>query len=404
MKIPFRCFVICLLGAWAGMSVSCLAGLPEGRDVGYLDLPPEDATLHGDGARKDGAYMTKIKDWQDPETWMSWEITTSAGGEVRVQVTYACAGDSAGSEVECGIGDTVVAGKTVSSGEWSKFRTDEWGILKIPGPGTHTVHLRARSKPGAAVLDLDKVTLVAPFMRQASRKAYAFDVAPRTGAVTWPNDEGVAHNTLSAAEKAEGFRLLFDGKTTTGWTGYRKDHPPSKWQVVDGLLHYPGGDAPGEGGDLMFAQPFSDFELKLEWKISPKGNSGVIFHVAEDKHFPFETGIEMQILDNGGHGDGKNILTSSGACYGMYPTVPEAVKPVGEWNEAVIRVRGPKHEFFLNGVKTASFDTSSEDWGDRLRQTKFHRWADFATHHKGYLCLQDHGDPVWYRNLRIRER
>jgi hypothetical protein len=141
-----------------------------------------------------------------------------------------------------------------------------------------------------------------------------------------PGDTGDPQgpNTLTAAERAAGWRLLFDGRTTAGWRGFKQAGMPAGWQVVDGALTRVSG-----GGDIITTEQFANFELALEWQIAAGGNSGIMFRVSEAADATFQTGPEMQVLDNAAHPDGANPLSSAGACYGLYPPVSNVTRPVG---------------------------------------------------------------------------
>jgi hypothetical protein len=202
---------------------------------------------------------------------------------------------------------------------------------------------------------------------------------------------------LTAAEKAAGWRPLFDGATLTGWRGYRTATAPAGWTVTDGALA-----RTGPGGDLMTTDEFGDFELELEWKVGPAGNSGVIYRVATGPDQPWHTGPEMQVLDNARHADGKNPLTSAGSNYAVHAPVKDVTRPVGEWNAARLVVRGAHVEHWLNGVKLLEYELWSPDWDARVKASKFATLPGYGRAKRGHLVLQDHNDPVWYRNIRIR--
>ncbi len=204
-------------------------------------------------------------------------------------------------------------------------------------------------------------------------------------------------NTLTAQEKAQGWKLLFDGKTTNGWRGYKKEQVPGGWQVVDGSLVRAGG-----GGDIVTVEQYADFELKLEWKVAPGGNSGIMYRVTEDCRAPYETGPECQVLDNAKHRDGKNPLTSAGALYGLYAPPKDVSKPPGEWNRVRILLKGAHVEHWLNDVKVVEAEIGSADWNKRIGESKFKKWPKFGKNPKGHIDLQDHGDRVEYRNIKIR--
>lgn len=204
-------------------------------------------------------------------------------------------------------------------------------------------------------------------------------------------------NVLSPEEKNAGWRLLFDGATLQGWRGYKKDTCPDGWQVVDGALTRVKG-----GGDLVTVETFDDFELSIDWRIAPRGNSGIMYRVAETEGASYMTGPEYQILDHAGHGDGRNTLTSAASCYGLYAPMKDVAKPAGQWNRARIIARGNHVEHWLNGEKVVEYEIASDDWNQRVARSKFKAWPQFAKVPKGHLCLQDHGDRVEYKNIKIR--
>lgn len=196
---------------------------------------------------------------------------------------------------------------------------------------------------------------------------------------------------------AVGWRPLFDGRTTAGWRGFKRERAPDGWQVVDGAL-----TRVGPGGDLITTEQFGSFELVLEWNVAEGGNSGIMYHVTEAAAATYITGPEMQVLDDARHADGRSPLTSAGACFALYPAAPGAVKPAGEWNAVRLVVAGPRVEHWLNGVLVTAYELWSEDWNARVRGSKFADWPGFGAATRGHIALQDHGDRVAYRNIRIR--
>src|SRR5215211_3065747 len=148
-------------------------------------------------------------------------------------------------------------------------------------------------------------------------------------------ESNMSSPSVSAVESAAGWRSLFDGRTLAGWRGYRSQSLPGGWVAKDGMLV-----REGSGGDIVTDESFGNFELTLEWKISPGGNSGIMYRVTESAEHPYESGPEMQVLDDARHRDGQSPLTSAGALYGLYPAPTGAVKPVGEWNAVRIVVNG----------------------------------------------------------------
>jgi Domain of Unknown Function (DUF1080) len=204
-------------------------------------------------------------------------------------------------------------------------------------------------------------------------------------------------NTLTAEEAADGWRLLFDGRTTAGWRGFKSQSVPAGWDVVDGALTRVGG-----GGDLMTSEQFQDFELAFEWKLAEGGNSGVMFRVTEDADETYHTGPEMQILDDARHPDGQNRVTAAGSNYALHAPTSDVVRPIGEWNQARLVVDGTHVEHWLNGQKIVEYELGSADWEQRVAASKFAEWPGYGRAPRGHIVLQDHGDWVAYRNVRIR--
>jgi nucleoside transporter len=194
--------------------------------------------------------------------------------------------------------------------------------------------------------------------------------------------------------------ILFDGSSLDAWRGYRRTETPAAWRIEEGALAFvPGGDG---GGDLVTRAQFGDFELELDWRVAPGANSGIFYRAQETKPYIFETAAEMQVLDNGGHADGASPLTSAGSNFGLYPAEPDVTRPVGEWNRARIVARGAHVEHWLNGTKLLEYEQGSDDWKRRVADSKFAAWPDYGAALRGHIGLQDHGNRVWYRNIRIR--
>lgn len=204
----------------------------------------------------------------------------------------------------------------------------------------------------------------------------------------------------------KGFTRLFDGKTTTGWHTYGKTTAGAKWRVEEDALHFdPSGPKEG-GGDLVTDKEYSNFHLKYDWKVSPKANSGLIFYVHEDKAkygATYSTGLEMQVIDNEGHPDGKVTKHRAGDLYDLIQSSSEPVKAVGEWNTAEIISKDGKLEQYMNGVKVVSTTLWDENWTKLINNSKFKGWPNWGTFKTGKIALQDHGDHVWYRNIMIKE-
>lgn len=212
-------------------------------------------------------------------------------------------------------------------------------------------------------------------------------------------------NALTDREKKDGWKLLFDGQTTTGWHTFRKTTVGSSWQVKDGSLHLdPTNKDKDGGGDIVTNGEYENFELTLQWKIEKCGNSGIMFNSIEsDKYtYPFLTGPEMQVLDNECHPDAKIIKHRAGDLYDLISCKKETVKPAGEWNEARIVSNKAHYEFYLNGEKVVEFTMHNAEWDAMVKASKFKNMPDFGKSSKGHLVLQDHGNGVWYRNIKIK--
>jgi len=206
-------------------------------------------------------------------------------------------------------------------------------------------------------------------------------------------------NTLTPDERAAGWRLLFDGKTTAGWRGWKMDSLPSGWQVVDGTLK-----RVKPAADIITKEKFKNFELSLEWNIAKNGNSGIFYRASED---PGDNAIywsapEMQVLDDAGHPDGQSRLTAAGADYGLYPSPAGVVKPPGQWNQVRLVVNGNHVEHWLNGVKVVQYELGSPDWEAKVKASKFAPHPRYGRNAEGYIGLQEHEYPVAFRNIKIR--
>jgi len=224
----------------------------------------------------------------------------------------------------------------------------------------------------------------------------------------------VADNTLTEAEIADGWVLMFDGETSNGWRGYGKEKFPEAWEVVDGTIHMTGsgrGEAGSvEGGDIIYEKEFQNFHFQLEWKISEGGNSGIFYLGQEtpDYDFIWKTAPEMQILDNEKHPDaklGKDGNRKAGSLYDLIAANPQNSNPANEWNQVEIIVYKGTVIHKQNGETVLEYHLWTPEWEELVAGSKFpelnENWANVAT--KGYLGLQDHGDDVWFRNLKIKE-
>jgi len=212
-------------------------------------------------------------------------------------------------------------------------------------------------------------------------------------------------NQLTDQEKKEGWKLLFDGRTSKGWHTYNKKTFGEGWKVSDGTLFRDTTAVKKEAGDICTDEVFENFDLKLQWKISKDGNSGVMFLVHESPEYdaPYLTGPEMQILDNDGHPDGKIVKHRTGDLYDLISSSSEPVRPVGQWNDAEIRLDHGKLTLYLNGVQTVTTTLWDKQWNDLVKGSKFAKMPGFAKYKSGHIDLQDHGHDVWFRNIKVRK-
>lgn len=205
-------------------------------------------------------------------------------------------------------------------------------------------------------------------------------------------------NTLTPQEQQAGWKLLFDGKSTAGWRNYKKQTVGPGWTVVDGILIRSGENA----GDIITTDKYRNFELALDWRVAEGGNSGILYRATEDNDYIWQSAPEMQVLDDERHADGKSPLTSAGSNFALYPAPRGVVHPAGQWNSARIVVNGNHVEHWLNGQKLLEYELGSAEWKDRVAKSKFNAMPNYGKASEGYIGLQDHGDKVEFRNIRIR--
>ncbi|MBR9919644.1 MAG: DUF1080 domain-containing protein [Bacteroidetes bacterium] len=217
-------------------------------------------------------------------------------------------------------------------------------------------------------------------------------------------------NMLSDAEKAEGWQLLFNGENFDGWHRYGGGEIGANWKVMNGTMTLTtnpksgGGWEVKDGGNVVTDGEYENFELRMEWKIQPCGNSGIIYCVNEDEKFsePWMTGMEMQVLDNTCHPDAKIEKHRAADLYDLIACEYEAVLPAGSWNKVRLIKRGPHVEHWLNGRKLVEYEMATPEWEKMLTNSKWKDYPDFGQYLKGHIALQDHSDQVWFRNIKIK--
>lgn len=215
-------------------------------------------------------------------------------------------------------------------------------------------------------------------------------------------------NQLSKQESGQHWRLLFDGKSLNGWSGFQQSTLPRAWHVEEGALALPpftGREPPpAERGYIRTTDAFENFELRLQWAVAPGGNSGIFFFVREGVESRiWQVAPEMQILDDARHEDGIETSHRAGGLYDLYPPKCNALRPAGQYNDVRLVVNHGHIEHWLNGYRVAEYQLDSPDWRARVAKSKFADMQEFGKAHEGYLALQDHGDAVRFRNIRVRQ-
>jgi hypothetical protein len=207
---------------------------------------------------------------------------------------------------------------------------------------------------------------------------------------------------LSPVDQAAGWKLLFDGQSTAAWRAYRGQVFPTKgWSVADGCLKLA---ADGGGGDIVTVDQFGDVEFMVEWRATAKANSGIIYRATEEFDAPWQTGPEYQILDDAGAGEAADSKHSAGAMFDLCaPAAGKVLKPAGEWNLARVRIHNGVVQHFLNGTKVVDCPIVGDAWKQCIAGSKFREYAGFGVQPRGHIALQDHGNEVWFRNMRVRD-
>ena len=240
---------------------------------------------------------------------------------------------------------------------------------------------------------------------------YTMNAIPQEAGIKTSPTMAYGNNMLTKSEEANGWKLLFDGKTTNGWRNFKKQTIGSSWVVKDGAISLSsikkedGAWQAADGGDIITDKAYENFELNLEWKISNCGNSGIIYDVTESDEYDYvwQTGPEMQILDNTCHPDTRYPTHRAGDLYDMIECKYVTVKPAGQWNKIRLIKKDGKVEHWQNGVKVVEFEMYNDQWNAMIAKSKFKDMKGFGQSKKGHISLQDHGDPVWFRNIKIKE-
>ena len=195
---------------------------------------------------------------------------------------------------------------------------------------------------------------------------------------------------------------LFDGQSMTGWRFF-KNRENNSWEIKEGTLHCKSESAADNRADFVTKGKYKDFELSLQWKIAKGSNSGIMYRVSEKYDAPYLTGPEYQLIDDRGYPEALTPKQKTGADYDMMPAGNSPIKPAGEWNQTKILVKGNHVEHWLNGVKLFEFEQFSDEWLKRKENSKWKDAKGYGAVKKGYICLQDHGGEIWFKEIQIRK-
>jgi hypothetical protein len=216
---------------------------------------------------------------------------------------------------------------------------------------------------------------------------------------TTASTAGTGATALTAEQRAAGWRPLFDGTSTSAWRGYKSQAFPAGWRIVNGVL-----TKSGAVEDIMTKDQFGNFQLALDWKLSPAGNAGIFYRGTGEYDHIYWSAPEYQLLDDAGHPDGGSRLTSAGADYGLYASPAGVVKPAGEWNSTLIVANGNTVQHWLNGQKLLEYELGSPDWEAKVKASKFVAYPNYGRAKRGYIAIQgDHEGELSLRNIRVRE-
>lgn len=213
----------------------------------------------------------------------------------------------------------------------------------------------------------------------------------------------IEDNFLTEQEISAGWKLLFDGKTLAGWRMYQ-NKAADAWGVKDGELYCKGSETDKSDlrADIITSEQFENYELSVDWKISPEGNSGIMYHVTEDASAAYLSGPEYQLIDDEGFPEKLEEWQKTASDYAMYNAASRPTNPVGQYNTSKIIINGAHREYWLNGVKVLEFEAWTPDWENRKTTGKWNDTPGYGIAKKGHICLQDHGGGVWFKNIKIK--
>lgn len=221
------------------------------------------------------------------------------------------------------------------------------------------------------------------------------------------NETAITEEKTTSKEIKNEWISLFDGSSLDNWKGYLSDSIYKEWTIENGVMAFTPSDKSGK--NIISKQKFTNFILSLEWKISKGGNSGIFWGVFEDEKFPeaYQTGPEIQVLDNALHADAKvaNGTHKAGSLYDMIAYPDAYINPAGEWNLCILEINHKTNvgKVTMNGKEAITFQVHGEGWNEMVKNSKFHDWEGFGIYKTGHIGLQDHSDKVWYKNIKIKE-
>jgi len=370
-------------------------------ELPMLELAAEDSVITGNGLKKEGAYKSKLRMWQDTTSTVNWKFTLTEPGKVDIYIHQACPKSAAGGTYKLNVEHHQLTGNVATTASWNSYRTVHVGTIEFKTSGPKNLLLQASTIPQGFLMQLDKLILKGSCLKNATRQGYVLPAIERINPIIPVVDKQLPHNTLSKFEREAGWQLLFDGESLNGWTGYRKAELPVSWAAKKGLLSYSPKDNK-TGVDLITQNQYSNFEFVCEWSIAEGGDSGIFFRFDESKHHPFEQFPEYQIFDNHTLPKSLRAKQAAGACYDIFPSDIKSYKGAHQWNHTRIVANGQHIEFFLNHVKTADFTIGSGAFAKLVNSTKFCRWADFGKLRKGHIGLQAYSSEVKFRNIKIK--